>query len=204
MQDLETRSLWSQISGECIKGALIGKKLELYPVLHSTYEEYKRVYPNGKLLDKPEKGENGSVYNSYFSNSEKLGIFGRQDNFDELDGKDQVFGIRLGDWALAVSVDYLKRQRYFIINEDIGSAIIIFNHENKTATAFSLMGLKAKERGKIKLTDDYSMLSVEGQRWNATTGQLIEEDGNNLPILPITPAFWFAWISFFPETELIK
>ncbi len=92
MQDLETGSLWSQINGECISGELEGKKLSPLPALHTTYSEFKELYPEGLLLKKPEKGESGSSYDSYFADPDKLGIFGRADNFQKLDGKDKVFG----------------------------------------------------------------------------------------------------------------
>jgi len=64
MQDVETESLWSQISGKCIMGALVGAELELFNSSHTTFSEFVKRYPEGKVLKKPEKGNAGSYYES--------------------------------------------------------------------------------------------------------------------------------------------
>ena len=93
MQDMQTQSLWSQISGECIQGKLEGTRLTLFPASQTTFAEFKRIYPNGVLLKKPEKGPEGSQYESYFADSTKMGIFGRVESFERL-GADQLCAVR--------------------------------------------------------------------------------------------------------------
>ena len=53
MQDLETKSLWSQISGICIQGKMEGTQLKTVPFSHTTFAAFKKKYPDGKLLKKP-------------------------------------------------------------------------------------------------------------------------------------------------------
>ena len=55
MQDVETGSLWSQVSGKSILGENEGKELKLFNSLHTTYEEFKKLYPEGLLLKKETK-----------------------------------------------------------------------------------------------------------------------------------------------------
>lgn len=40
--------------------------------------------------------------------------------------------------------------------------------------------------------------------WNACTGKVLSEKGEDLVMVPIVTSYWFAWLSFFPDTGLIK
>ena len=53
---METKSMWSQVTGECISGTLDGRKLELFPAMHTTYDEFVKLYPDGLILGKPGRG----------------------------------------------------------------------------------------------------------------------------------------------------
>ena len=112
MQDMQTQSLWSQISGECIQGELEGTRLTLFPASQTTFAEFKKIYPDGMLLKKPEKGPEGSQYQSYFADSTKMGIFGRVESFERLGAKDVVFGIRQSGRQTAVSESYLRENGF--------------------------------------------------------------------------------------------
>ncbi len=72
MQDLQTKSLWSQISGECIQGPMEGKKLTILPASHTNFSQFSKDYPSGLLLKKPEKGEQSSHYEKYFADSKDM------------------------------------------------------------------------------------------------------------------------------------
>ena len=57
MMDVETESLWGQVRGESIQGKMEKKRLNLFNSAHTTYSKFKEMFPEGKLLVKPEKGE---------------------------------------------------------------------------------------------------------------------------------------------------
>ncbi len=203
MQDLETGSLWSQINGECISGRLDGKKLSLLPALHTRYSEFKELYPDGLLLKKPEKGESGSSYDSYFADPEKLGIFGRADNFQKLDGKDKVFGLRLGERQVAVSEDYLVKNRLTIVSGTNPPIIVTYDVDSKTVAAFALRNHSQTDLVNIRIEDNTLFLSGDNAAWDSRTGRVKSGDVDSLDPVPAISAYWFAWISFFPDTELI-
>ncbi len=203
-QDRETESLWPQPWGECIKGPSEGKKLEQFPAIHTTYAEFKKQYPNGQLLKKPEKGEAGSPYSQYFADPDKLGIFGRANNFERLAGKDKVFGIRQGDQQVAVAEAYLVERGYAMI-ADLPEPIVITDDKNSTTAAACAFTGKQTETIKGLKVDSNRIIISDGKLvWDALTGELIEGDGENLALVPTMSAYWFAWLTFFPETELIK
>lgn len=204
MQDLQTGSLWSQINGECISGKLEGKKLSALPALHTRYSEFKELYPEGLLLEKPEKGESGSPYDSYFDNPDKLGIFGRANNFQKLDGKDKVFGLRLGKRQVAVSEDYLVKNKLTIISGTNPPIIVTYDVDGKTVAAFALPEYVQTDLENIRIEDNTLFLPGRNDAWDSRTGRVKSGDAKPLGLIPAISAYWFAWISFFPDTELIK
>lgn len=204
MQDLQTGSLWSQINGECISGILEGKKLSPLPATHTRYNEFKELYPTGLLLKKSEKGESGSPYDSYFENPDKLGIFGRANSFQKLDGKDKVYGLNPGERQIAVSEDYLIQNGFAIILENNPPIIITYDDEGKTVAAFALRDHSQTDLGNIRIEDNTLFLSGDNATWDSRTGKAKSGDADSLDPIPAISAYWFAWISFFPDTELIK
>ena len=179
MQDLETKSLWSQISGECIQGEMEGSKLQQVPFSHTTFAEFKKQYPNGKLLKKTADAQAGSTYDSYYADKDKLGIFGRVDNFERLAGKDKVYGIRFDNSETAVAENYLAENGYAVVKNGSKRIYVSYDSGSHSVAAFDLPD-SVKASGKINIQ---------------------EFSANSYPILS---AYWFAWVSFFPETELIK
>ncbi len=204
MQDLETGSLWSQIDGECISGELKGKKLSSLPALHTSYSQFRELYPEGLLLRKPEKGESGSQYDSYFADPDKLGIFGRANNFQKLDGKDKVVGLNLGKRQIAVSEDYLIRNGLAVVSGTEPPVIVTYDHEGRTVAAFALRDHSQADLENIRIEDNALFLPGDNAVWDSRTGRAKSGDADQLDQIPAISAYWFAWISFFPDTELIN
>ena len=50
--DRKTESLWSQIKMEAVTGPLTGSRLKLLPLVHTTWEAWKKKHPDTKVLSK--------------------------------------------------------------------------------------------------------------------------------------------------------
>ncbi len=198
MRDRQTGSLWSQISGECIAGPMKGKLLRQYPLAMSTFEQFRQHYPKGILLKKPDRGRDGSGYDKYFADSTRLGIFGRANNFTRLPAKALVFGIRSAGIAIAVTEEYITGKEFELLQ--LGRESIILYYSAGTVTAFQLPKVN---RAKLTVQNGILFLTAIGKSWDLTTGYA-ESGGDKLQPVAVTTAFWFAWASFFPESELIK
>lgn len=203
LEDIQTKSLWSQVSGECISGPMKSKSLSLFPSALTTYEEFKRQYPHGKLLAKAGKGSGASAWESYFADSTALGLFGRVDNFEQPKGKDIVFGVRLGGKQVAITQDYLSKKQFALLEQFSPPVLVTYNPATSSAAAFSLPAQHA-DYSDLVLIDNKITLGSGQIAWNARTGRLLSGVGDNLALEPITPAFWFVWVTFFPNTELLK
>jgi hypothetical protein len=49
-KDLETGTSWQQATGEAIDGPLKGTRLKLYPVVRTTWAEWRKQHPNTMVL----------------------------------------------------------------------------------------------------------------------------------------------------------
>lgn len=204
MQDLQTKSLWSQISGVCISGAMEGKRLEIFQGSHTTFGDFRKLYPEGLLLTKPEKGEKGSPYDSYYSNRDKLGIFGRENNYSDLDGKDIIFGVRSDGRQTAVSKKYLKENRFALLTEYQQPILLTYSDNDETVTAFSPDYPLMDNPENITIEKNRISLRSENIVWDSRTGISVDGKAEDLKRAPVITAYWFAWINFFPDTKLIK
>lgn len=203
MMDMETRSLWSQITGEGIRGENEGKKLTQFPAQHSTYAAFKENYPEGLLLSKEEKGSHGSNYEGYFNDPTKLGIFGRQDRFFRLNAKDMVLGVRHDENETAVSVSYLEDRGYALLDKMSPPIVVTYDKASNTSAAFELPELGLKDYGKINI-DETAIKLGENRAWSIRTGKSVAKGGSDLKPVAVITSYWFAWATFFPDTELVN
>lgn len=106
MQDEETGTLWSHITGEAMSGELAGAVLELVPAVQTTWAQWRAAHPETRLLRKSAE-ITSSRYASYFADPERTGIFRSNWLRERLPGKELVFGIRSGVHAAAVTAGAL-------------------------------------------------------------------------------------------------
>jgi hypothetical protein len=181
-----------------------GTALTPYPVFYTTYQEFRNQYPQGLILRKSSKGKAGSYYESYFTDKTKLGIFGRINNFNQLGAKEVVFGLRLKGKEVAVTKAFMKEYRYKIIESSHDAVLVYFNQKTNTVMAYSITSLDYQSTDDITVNDDTIRLTSKNLSWNLKDGRSNIAGSSSLERIPVTTAFWFAWASFFPETELIR
>ncbi|MBI1999837.1 MAG: DUF3179 domain-containing protein [candidate division NC10 bacterium] len=212
MYDRETDSLWSHVTGTAVKGKLAGKRLKLFPAIHTTWAEWKQLYPGSLVLTKESTlGYEGTrnVYESYFANEGQLGIFGTENPDKSLPGKEFVLGLTLDKVAVAYPYRHLSRKP--LVNDVVAGQplVVAFSAGSATGVAFSrrvasrtltFTSLR-RERGEL-LMDDVETKST----WQALSGEAIRGRlaRSRLDQLPSTVGFWFAWKGFYPETLVWK
>jgi hypothetical protein len=210
MYDRETGSLWSHVTGGAIDGPLKGQLLKPYPASHTTWERWKRLHPETVVLSKQTAfGVEGSrnVYQDYFDDPGRLGIFGTRNPDNVLPGKEFVLGLTLGNTRVAYPYRDLSRQP--LVQDEVSAEpiLVAFSAKEATAVAFSrtvagraLEFSNLREVGGDLVMEDRQTNST----WQALTGRAIKGKlaGGQLRQLPATRAFWFAWKGFYPETRL--
>jgi len=165
MQDEETGTYWSHVTGVAMEGPLEGTKLTMLPAVHTTWLKWREQHPETTLLEKSREVKN-SQYAGYFEDPEKTGLFRSRHLVKRLPPKSLIHGIRIGLHALAVPDD----------------------------------GLEAGEFVETSLGDE--RLRVTRGLDGGVRAYRLDGEGDIVEELPVTVAFWFAWINFYPNTEV--
>jgi Protein of unknown function (DUF3179) len=188
MYDRGTGSLWSALSGEPVAGKLVdqGIKLEVLPLVRTTWGEWKRRHPDTTVLDintGHARDYNKEPYKEYFESNKTMFPVPIEDPRIPL--KEFVFAIRLGKIRKAYPLDLLIQNRF--LRDDIAEAkvVLVTEPEGKSVRAYRCDAMNA----------DTS--------WKAEEQFLISPDGNSkCPRLGGHLAYWFGWYAQFPDTEL--
>jgi hypothetical protein len=198
LRDDVSHSLWSQLEGWAVRGSQEGAQLETYPFERTTWGAWKSRHPDTQVLFKPTDSRRAhSVYASYFSDDEALGIFGTDNPDDRLPGKELVIGVRHAGATVAVPLAELKRAGGVAFELDDGQAICVWDGVTEAARCFRTAGT---EPFSIE-TGDAAIVTRGESRWQLD-GRPLGESRAPLQQLDATPVFWFAWAAAYPATRV--
>jgi hypothetical protein len=208
-KDLETGTSWQQASGEAIDGPLKGTRLKLYPVVRTTWSEWRNRYPHTMVL-KPLPGyaERMPDRSQRIRTVTRVGPEGAPNGALALDkrlpARETVAGLEVGTDAVAYPFSDLRLAR--VVNDRVGGQPIVIVHQpsSDTTTAF-----EARARNKVLILkavndDASSMIDLETRStWNAY-GLCLDGPlkGTQLKQVILVPQFWFAWSQFHQTTRV--
>ncbi len=203
MQDEETGSLWSHITGEALDGELKGKKLSMIPSVQTSWALWHEAHPDTKVLKK-EKEIKSSHYERYFSDPERTGIFRTHWLREKMPGKDFVYGMSRGPFALAVTEK--KLESVPVLNVDLGGEPIVVARSSDGGVVAYSSRMDGRELH-FTTGDRNTMRDGEtGSAWDTSTGLCTSGSmkGKRLDPIIVRKAYWFAWSSFYPNTEVLE
>ena len=206
--DRDTGSRWQQSSLEAISGPLKGTRLQLFPFLLTSWQEWRRLHPDTLVL-KPLPGYADRIADRNKLIREGLSGEGAAPNDvtyhdDRLRPKTMVLGLDVEGASKAFPLDALRRDR--VVNDRLGGMPVLVVHQptSDTTTAFV-----ARAGGKTLTFDAAdaeasSLIDHEtGSHWNAygscVSGRL---KGSTLEALVLEPEYWFAWSEFHRNTAI--
>lgn len=109
LYDRTTESLWSQLRGEAIEGALVGAVLERYPSQVMTWADFKETYAYGQVLSRETGFDRDYTQDPYEGYAESQAVWFPLDHEDlRLAPKSLVFGVSTGQTAMAFPVDSVE------------------------------------------------------------------------------------------------
>jgi hypothetical protein len=177
MRDLETKSLWSHILGECMQGELEGTKLELIPSVMTTWRRWLADHPATTVLD----------------------LRPTADRFSKEFYKDPgqfVYGVKVAGKPQAYSFAYLKHNP--VVQEEVGGVPIVVTFD---ATSTSAMIFNRGERRFKPALENGKLVEVgSGTSFDATSG--LGSDGAQLEKLSGIVSYRRAWKVFYPESPV--
>lgn len=201
MQDLETNTFWSHVTGKAVLGPLEGKELKVIPAVQTTWREWRSAHPRTRVLKKSEE-VGASAYEEYSKDPKRTGIFRAQWLQGRLPGKQLIYGISLGTHAVAVVDRLLKERPLLQIRLGQTPLLLVKNPDG------GVRGYVAGAAGKhltFELAGPGNYRDREtGSQWNLISGKCEggKLQGNQLQELQVTVAYWFAWSGFYPNSEV--
>jgi hypothetical protein len=204
LHDSETGTLWSQVTGEAIQGTHVTRHLERYPSILTTFAEFAREYPHGRVLVKP-AGASGSPYADYYASPGRMGIFGTQNPDGRIAGKSKVIGLTFGYDAAAVPLADSGTPQ--ALTEHVADERLLVYWAPATRTAAVYHRPETTDAGDVRLSgsDPGALQSADGKVvWDALTGAVQAGEGESLRPAPFLIAYWFAWRNFYPHTRIVE
>lgn len=208
MLDLETESLWPQMSLAARCGSRDGASLSALPSIEMTWEAWRELHPDTKVVS----GVTGFSrdYTQY-----PYGLYEEPNSppfqpVDQVDrrrsSKERVLGIPAGEKGLAFPFFALAEAGSLAVihasTPEAGDVVVFWRSQAQAAAAYEpvLDGRRLRfevRNGQIVDVETESVWRVDGL---AVAGPMA---GSSLePVEEAHVAFWFAWAAFHPETSL--
>jgi len=205
MQDRETGSFWSHVTGNALLGSLTGTELETIPSVQTTWAEWFKEHPDTKLLRKGRTIQS-SAYESYFRNDERMGLGLMRGSWakNRMPGKTIIHGVALGPHAAAIGDRYLRGSR--VVNLELGEApVVVTRGEDGGVRAWQASTGEHERLRFQRLSGDLFRDDRTGSEWDLERGECVSGQlaGTHLESVSLVTAFWFAWSSFYPNTQVI-
>ncbi|MBT3316084.1 MAG: DUF3179 domain-containing protein, partial [Anaerolineae bacterium] len=222
MYDHQTRTLWNQLTGEPVLGELAGTgvKLELLPVVVSSWEDWLAQHPDTLVLDLDTGYQRpytpGSAYGHYFIDEDTMFPVWQRSNL--LPNKDRIYALEIEDIPKAYPVEILAEEQ--VINDTIGQTdlvliasrgeVTVSGESQYAGEVFYNAGGEVRAYARID-NETFStapqldtVLDTKGRTWQITEEALIGPEGELAPRINGHLAYWFGWYSFFPQTLLYE
>ncbi len=106
MEDRETSTSWSHVTGRALDGPGRGAQLQALPSVQTTWAEWKGAHPSTQVLRKSEE-VSGSRYEKYFDDPERTGLFRARWLTEKMPGKTLIWGATVGTHSVAVTDEAL-------------------------------------------------------------------------------------------------
>ena len=226
MLDRNTETLWQQLMGVAIVGELDKKELDILPSLIISVEEFFNRYPHGEIMSKKtgfaesEKNYGTNPYKNYDNeNAKPYERFFDSDKIDKrLPPMERIVDIENnGNYKVYTLSDIENKG---VINDTFKSKKVVLFHQSGTVSILDQANInESKDIGTIAVYNrklDSKELTFEkvnkifkdiqtNSSWDITgycyDGKL---KGKQLQIEPHSNHFAFAWLAFYPETEIYK
>ena len=208
MYDNVSFTLWQQFTGEPLAGPMVGEMglLERVPADILPFGAWAAANPEALVFIDPTLSlprRSNIVIEELLPYEAIAGGGGRNQDVGDarLDDRDIVVGIVVDGKAKAYLEDAILNDE--ILNDVVGDApVLVFVEPVSTQIKF-FRRLTGDTSLTFELNDSGLVDSETGTTWNfdglATSGPIA---GTQLVEIAGLPSYWFAWVSFHPETEL--
>lgn len=204
MQDVETGSIWSHVTGEALEGPHKGVSLDFISSNQVTWKEWVKSYPQTQLMA-PDPDYAWLYHRSELAEDHRtVGDLVEFNESSSLSPNTPGYGVYRNGVALFLSLERLSVLK--VMNEKIGEEdlVSLYHGESFGGGVYSPM-VKGKRLTFKVLEDDLFKDEQTGSTWNcfglATEGPLA---GTTLKNFNAVTLQWYAWQGWYPQSSTIS
>lgn len=211
MYDRRTESLWSQLIATAIRGPETGTELGFLPSSLTTWGEWHDAHPDTQILLPPPisdtvvgrttRAYNRNPYALVYDSSRQIGIGQETFSDDRLHPKEVVLGVRHDGVSRAYPLSVIKRRG--VVNDEVAGLPVVLAVGPRD-TVFGFVRRIEEQILRFTMGDEMHLLAG-GSRWRVSTGLAVDGPFKGARLRQAndrTPMFWFAWLDFYPETDV--
>ena len=219
MYDRQTESLWPQLTGQSAAGVLTGTTLHAEPLGTVAWRDFRSAHPDGWLLTRDTGHRRPYGQNPYAGYDDPAGdvLFELPRRDGRLPVKERVVGIAGSRDSVAVVRSALARAGVRELRVD-GLDVVVWHRSGQASALDDESISRGRDVGTVGVfipvvggrhlhfvVDGNGFRDREtGSRWTllggATRGPLA---GRQLALYLHLDTFWFAWVTFRPDTRII-
>lgn len=204
MADRQTGSIWTHFDGTILTGPLANQavRLEIQPIIHTTWGEWRAAYPTTTVLDwypefesryreiQPGRGGLGPEFLATILNWD-----------DRLSENELVLGVNLGSEYRAYVLAEFGEGLQVVEDVLAGSPIVVFLDPSNT---FGLAFQRVLEDAELRFhVQDGQVIDESGSAWDLN-GKAIggPQAGSQLRFVTSFVTEWYGWGAYHPETTI--
>ncbi|WP_310681338.1 DUF3179 domain-containing protein [Aliifodinibius sp. S!AR15-10] len=220
MYDRKTETFWQQFTGRAIVGDYVPSRLKQIPSQIISFKQFRDSYPDGKVLYRETGFDKNYGSNPYagYDDVDNPPAFLEGVETGKLPPMEKVIGVKMGKKTKGYPYSITKEEK--VINDNFGNTQIVVFHMDGALSALDETAIaESREDGstgvfkrKIEgqtLTFELrsnNIYDIQTQsQWNIT-GKAVDGPlkGTQLKTVTYGDYFAFAWLVFWPKTEIYK
>ncbi len=206
--DRATNSNWSQILGKSVNGDLRDQCIEIYPIIETTWKNWKKIYPDAQVMSN-QTGFFNNNYSAYpygaYRTSNSYLVFPVSPLDNRLPAKERVLALINNNNALSFQFENFNNGLEVYNTKISGFPIVVAGD----ASEEYMVGFEAQLEetvltfAPIERVGDVVMQDDEGNKWNLF-GEAVEGPRKGQQLKPAygMMAYWFSIGAFFKEGEI--
>ena len=207
--DRATNSTWTQQGLKCVNGELIETEVETFPVFETTWDTWKKMYPDTKVVsDRTGFSRNYGryPYGDYRTNNDFL-LFSVSVNDTRLPQKERVHGVIVGEKVKVYQFKNFETDAILLDTFEGKNVVVVGSIDKNYIVSFyeKTIGGQVLE---FSLDTDISvslMTDQLGNKWDAF-GIAVSgpNEGETLEATRSFIGMWFSWAPFYPNPVIFE
>lgn len=207
--DRRTDSNWSQMLLRAVNGSSISTEIETYPLLETTWKEWKVMFPDAQILSFNtgfSRPYSNYPYGDYRTNNDLL-LFPVTNDDTRIPRKERGLGVTVEDQTKFYRFGMFTSSNVVTLNDNLNGRdiIVVGSQERNFLLAYNREIVPGITLDFEPLNNEGATVMIDnnGDRWNIF-GEALEGPytGQRLQATNSYIGMWFAWATFHPQIEI--